>query len=602
MERAKVSGTVKYYLGVNFFNEANAPTRASHLSIDGMEGLHIYREPVKLGTFGFEGESKSLVGSGYDDYFKDAGNIDFGGTCTLIGGAGNDYYEFGQSYDTRDVIVEYAGQGIDTVFVANTTSYTLPANVENLMMPESATYGATLNGNGGDNWIGGGQGKDALNGGAGNDTLDGGGGGDTLTGGAGNDTYVMGRHGNYFLGAPEMASATVSSGSGTALRIVEAAGGGIDTLLVDAKPDFTINLNRFANLENLIAVEFGNPDPSPDELQWDFWMAYSSHTVIGNASDNLIVTNGGADSLAGGIGHDTLESGWYADTLDGGEGNDSLRGGDDDDRLAGGTGNDTLIGGDTAPDLVEYSGMDSLSGGDGNDYLAEWDAGDIIFIPGSLASVPADRDTMEGGNGNDTMVATTGDDRLYGEAGNDQMRGGTDRDWLSGGSGLDTLYGEDGNDSLFGGNDADSMSGDAGNDMINGNAGNDSLYGGTGNDTLVGEGGQDRLQADAGADLFMFRNLADSPAAAMDRIAGYERGVDKIDLSWIDADSIATGNQQFWFSAQKPMFGSAGDLWVEATITGCYVKGDVNGDGSADFGIAVYTTDYKALTASDFVL
>lgn len=57
------------------------------------------------------------------------------------------------------------------------------------------------------------------------------------------------------------------------------------------------------------------------------------------------------------------------------------------------------------------------------------------------------------------MIAGSGNDILYGQAGSDR---------LSGGNGNDKLYGEKGNDILDGGD---------GNDTLNGDDGNDTLFG-----------------------------------------------------------------------------------------------------------------------------
>ena len=70
---------------------------------------------------------------------------------------------------------------------------------------------------------------------------------------------------------------------------------------------------------------------------------------------------GGAFSLSGGTGADTLSVGedWVAnDVLNGGDGADSLNAGAGDDTLLGGAGADTMIGG--AGDDVILAGGASL--------------------------------------------------------------------------------------------------------------------------------------------------------------------------------------------------------------------------------------------------
>jgi Ca2+-binding RTX toxin-like protein len=85
--------------------------------------------------------------------------------------------------------------------------------------------------------------------------------------------------------------------------------------------------------------------------------------------------------------------------------------------------------------------------------------------------------TMNGGNGDDTLIGGRGNDVLNGGAGNDN---------LDGGDGDDTLLGGIGNDVLTGGPGLDSMKGEDGNDTLNAADGLADLLvdGGLGNDTI----------------------------------------------------------------------------------------------------------------------
>jgi Ca2+-binding RTX toxin-like protein len=60
----------------------------------------------------------------------------------------------------------------------------------------------------------------------------------------------------------------------------------------------------------------------------------------GNALNNTLVGNSGANSLSGGDGNDFMVGGAGNDTLNGGDGNDTLIGGAGSDILNGGAGND----------------------------------------------------------------------------------------------------------------------------------------------------------------------------------------------------------------------------------------------------------------------
>jgi Ca2+-binding RTX toxin-like protein len=103
------------------------------------------------------------------------------GKDTLVGGAGNDFlnglagadlmigHQGDDTYtvDTaKDVVTELVNEGIDTV--NSSITYTLPANVENLVLTGSANRNGT--GNAADNMLIGNAGRNTLKGAAGNDT------------------------------------------------------------------------------------------------------------------------------------------------------------------------------------------------------------------------------------------------------------------------------------------------------------------------------------------------------------------------------------------------------------------------------------------------
>jgi Ca2+-binding RTX toxin-like protein len=136
-------------------------------------------------------------------------------------------------------------------------------------------------------------------------------------------------------------------------------------------------------------------------------------------------------------------------------------------------------------DTVDLTGVaDALQAGgtvsDGDD---EW------------AGLPGKDDSINGGNGNDTLSGNDGIDRIDGGNGNDVIDGGPDADQLFGGAGDDTISGGTGVDVLFGDDGNDSLSGGAGQDQLWGGAGNDTLNGGGGADWLRGEEDDDLLQA-----------------------------------------------------------------------------------------------------------
>jgi Ca2+-binding RTX toxin-like protein len=147
---------------------------------------------------------------------------------------------------------------------------------------------------------------------------------------------------------------------------------------------------------------------------------------------------------------------------------------------------------------------------------------------------------------------------------------------------------------------ADTLLGGAGNDHIRGGAGNDLLSGGLGADTLQGGDGKDRLTGGGGADQFVFATAAEAGlGAARDVVADFVAGVDRIDLSAIDANTGLESDQAFSFLGAGAFTGVAGQLRYVAGAQGL-LAGDTNGDGVADFHITLLGN--PVLSASDLLL
>ena len=125
------------------------------------------------------GEDNTLIGNAGNNLINGGQGAD-----TMTGGAGNDTYYVD---NVNDKILEKAGEGTDIVYSAVT--YTLPDNVETLILNGYNAINATGNALG--NTITGNGAANIINGGDGNDVLRGLGGNDTLTGGAGADSFVF---------------------------------------------------------------------------------------------------------------------------------------------------------------------------------------------------------------------------------------------------------------------------------------------------------------------------------------------------------------------------------------------------------------------------
>ncbi len=159
--------------------------------------------------------------------------------------------------------------------------------------------------------------------------------------------------------------------------------------------------------------------------------------------------------------------------------------------------------------------------------------------------------------------------------------------------------------SLDGGSGDDFVQGLAGNDLLYGQAGNDRLEGGDGTDVLIGGAGRDMLVGGAGGDRFDFDLAGDSVVGSGDQILDFVTGLDKIDLSTMDAKIGTKKNDAFQFIGTSAFTGAAGQLRYEtvdlAGTANDYTKilGDLNGDRIADFEI-ILVGNTGPLHSTDF--
>jgi Ca2+-binding RTX toxin-like protein len=167
----------------------------------------------------------------------------------------------------------------------------------------------------------------------------------------------------------------------------------------------------------------------------------------------------------------------------------------------------------------------------------------------------------------------------------------------------DTLTGIE---NVVGGSGNDILTGDAGANALDGGLGNDTLTGGGGNDTLTGGLGTDTLTGGAGNDTFVFTTPAEAGnGASRDLIADVAgagvAGGDVIDVSGIDADTVALGDQAFTFIGTGG-FTAAGQLrYFQDTVnTLTIVEGNVTGTAGAELQIAF--AGLRTFVAGDFTL
>jgi Ca2+-binding RTX toxin-like protein len=544
-----------------------------------------------LNTWG----AASLYGGDGDDLLIGSREDDI-----LSGGAGTDTASY--TYADGDVEVN-----LNTVGAQNTGGggIDILSGIENLIGSEADDL---LVGNGGANILTGGGGNDTLNGGGGSDTAD-----YThqrISGqGVKVDLRIVGPQDTIYQGVDTLISIENLRGSGaddtldgnSAANVIEGSGG--DDLIDGHGGTDTAS---YAGAEAKVVVSLA---------------LTSAQNTQGAGIDTLL----NMENLRGSAFNDKLTGNSAANRLEGGAGNDSLSGQDGNDTLVGDAGADTLNGG---------AGIDVMIGGDGNDLYIVDDTNDTAVetatTAGGIDTVQASA-TFTLGTGVENLTLTgvasingtgnTLDNLIIQNAGANVLDGGAGFDTLSyagaaaavtvslallgaqntGGGGIDTISNFE---ALIGSSHNDSLTGDAGGNLLIGGLGNDTLSGQDGTDTLRGGAGADLLIGGLGADVFDFDLVSESAPGAVDIIVSFDGpGAalgDLIDLSGIDANVLAKGNNAFIFNSV-----AAGGLSLIDDGNDTLVRGNINGDAAFEFILRI--TDGAGITANmytaaDFVL
>jgi Ca2+-binding RTX toxin-like protein len=429
----------------------------------------------------------------------------------------------------------------------------------------------TIYGMGGSDVVHGLAGNDVIDGGTGNDTLYGDDGNDTLIGGAGTDKLYGGNgHDSFFISGSNDTSDIFNGEAGTDKIVVTGSG--------------SVTLAGFNASSSSIETWQGN-----------------GQAVLGNSSANVLNFSGLTDLsgllyVDGGSGNDTITGSSSADDLRGNSGNDTLYGNDDNDTLTGGAGIDKLYAGNGEDKLV-ISGSNDISdifdGGTGTDTIVVTGTGSV-----TLAGFNATASLVEVWQGNGQAVLGNSSANVFDFSGLTDVSGllyvdgGSGNDIITGSSSADDLRGNSGNDTLNGGDGNDTLSGGGGSDTINGGANDDTITGGAGKDTMIGGDG---------SDTFVFTATSDSTSSARDTIVDFEEGVDKIDLSAIDANTAsgAFGNQNFMFVGSNAI-AVANSVTFAQNGGNTVVSAEINGNSTAD--LVIVLSGLHTLTANDFIL
>ncbi|MGZ8406837.1 MAG: calcium-binding protein, partial [Caulobacteraceae bacterium] len=312
--------------------------------------------------------------------------------------------------------------------------------------------------------------------------------GGVILGGDGNDTITAGHI---------TASLSIDGGSGNdTLHIFDTSSNlasvtGIETIIYESFSYQTITLaDGNVGAGQTLTVMAGDLYNLNAGLTLNGSAELDGFLHISTLDHEISTLFGTADSIVGGA---------QADVINTFLGDDTIKGGLGDDTINGGTGTDTVVySGNSADYIVTTSGLAVIVGGpDGVDTLYNVnrlkfaDGVVVAVVPGQSLVGDGLSNTLNGGEGADTILGLGAADVLNGGDANDSIDAGAGEDSAVGGSGADTILGGEGNDTLRGGNGVDSVDGGTGNDLIyesdffdSDNVFGGVIQGGAGDDTI----------------------------------------------------------------------------------------------------------------------
>lgn len=520
------------------------------------------------------------VGDGIDqitDYDTTTGNVDrvtfTGVSSTALRGIERQGYDLVVKYGTSDQVrieeyfnISFPGYKVERFTFSDGVTWgeaTIKSKAttlgtaagDSLMGYNDGTnriYGLTGNdhitGGGLADVLDGGSGDDLIRGGSGNDTLVGGVGNDGLNGGLGNDTYRftvgsgVDRITDYDTTLGQIDVVRFMGVASTALRGVERQGKAL--------------VLKYGTSDQVILDDYFHatyPGYQTKQFVFDGGVIWGEAAIkaqvvtLGTASaDSIGGYSDGTNRIYGLDGNDRLGGEGLADVLDGGSGDDLLYGKDGSDTLYGGVGNDTLYGG---------AGNDVLNGGFGSDVLAG-ELGNDRYVVDHVGDIVKEYET-----GGTDLVHSSVSYTLLANVEHLTL------------TGTATINGR--------GNTLDNV--------IKGNGAANVLTGGAGKDIMTGGSGKD---------VFDFNLVTESVVGARkDVITDFVSGVDKIDLSGIDA-VVGGSDNAFRFINTGAFTSVAGQLrWNVATHT---LQGDTNGNGVVD--VEIQLTGVTSVVSGDFIV
>jgi serralysin len=301
------------------------------------------------------------------------------------------------------------------------------------------------------------------------------------------------------------------------------------------------------------------------------------------------------ENATGGAANDTLNGNQVANFLNGGAGDDRLMGRGGADILTGGAGRDTFVFEALSDSGSAIGARDQIT-----DFVSLTDTIDLSKIDANIATSLIDGFTFIG----TSAFTAAGQIRVQYAAGEAVAYFNVDSNLAADAAltltGVTSLQAADFRLAAITPTVILQPSA-ATNVSLTGTSGNDILIGTSVADVIAGLGGKDTLSGGAGADQFMFTNLNDSSkfTSSADTITDFTTGVDKINLSEIDANFLLAGNNAFTFVGNAGL-SAAGQVRAFVSGADTIVQLETNGVAGADFSLRL--SGYHVLTATDFIL
>ncbi|MFK7769004.1 MAG: cadherin-like domain-containing protein, partial [Mariniblastus sp.] len=391
-----------------------------------------------------------------------------------------------------------------------------------------------------------GAGNDRVKGSQADDVIIGGTGNDNLYGNAGDDTFVY------------------AEGDGN-----DRMRGGEGTDTIDASQASTLDLTHITAGDSIEAIEGSAEGTRIEGTDGNNHLNFTNteltnikeidagagnDRVYGSQADDVIIGGEGNDTLYGNAGDDTFvyAQGDGADRMLGGEGTDRV-----DATSASSLGLQHMVAKDSIEVIEGSEEGTRIEGTERNNHL-DFTNTELYIVSGFGARAgkhpvhaPHAADVIIGGTGNDNLYGNAGDDTfVYAEGdGNDRMRGGEGIDRVDATSanslGLQHMVAKDSIEVIEGSEEGTRIEGTERNNHldftntelknvteIDAGAGNDRVKGSQADDVIIGGTGNDTLYGNAGDDTFVY---AEGDGA--DRMLGGE-GTDTIDATEADTLSL----------------------------------------------------------------